>query len=56
MFHPKTVELGEGKTRGHSNALLREYLGMEIEEGTLEYYIPSNLNEMRIQLQRALHT
>jgi hypothetical protein len=39
MFHPKTVELGEGgKSGGVSNALLREYLGMDIEEDTLEYY------------------
>ena len=62
MFHPKTVELGGGKAGGNSNALLREYLGMEIEEETLEYYakqgyfIPSNQNDMRIQLQTALHT
>ena len=62
MFHPKTVELGGGKTGGNSNALLREYLGMEIEEETLEYYakqgyfMPSNQNDLRIQLQTALHT
>ena len=63
MFHPKTVELeGGGKTGGTSNALLREYLGMEIEEETLAYYakqgfyIPSNQNDLRIQLQTALHT
>ena len=64
MFHPKTVEIGTGGGKGgnNSNALLREYLGMEIEEETLEYYakqgyfIPSNPNDMRIQLQTALNT
>jgi hypothetical protein len=61
MFHPKTVEIG-GKGGNNSNALLREYLGMDIEEETLEYYakqgyfIPSNPNDMRIQLQTALNT
>ena len=63
MFHPKTVELGAGGKAGNSsNALLREYLGMEIEEETLEYYakqgyyVPSTPNDMRIQLQTAMST
>ena len=34
MFYPRTVEL-HGKGR---NDLLREYLGMDVDEATLEYY------------------
>ena len=56
MFHPRTVEL-HGKGR---NDLLREYLGMDVDESTLEYYskqgyfAPSNPHDLRVQLQTAL--
>jgi hypothetical protein len=41
MFYPKTADTG-GKAFGGgkgSTELLREYLGMEVEESTLEYYM-----------------
>jgi hypothetical protein len=56
MFHPRTVKLG-GKGR---NELLREYLGMDVDETTLEYYAkqgfftPTNPHDLRVQLQTAL--
>ena len=56
MFHPRTVDLG-GKGR---NELLREYLGMDVDETTLEYYAkqgfftPTNPHDLRVQLQTAL--
>jgi hypothetical protein len=60
MFYPKTADIG-GKAFGKGdNELLREYLGMDVEESTLDYYLkqgyytPSNPNDLRIQLQTAL--
>lgn len=60
MFYPKTADTG-GKAFGKgSSELLREYLGMDVEESTLEYYMkqgfytPSTPNDLRIQLQTAL--
>ena len=62
MFYPKTADTG-GKAFGGSKGsteLLREYLGMDVEESTLEYYLkqgyytPSTPNDLRIQLQTAL--
>ncbi|KAI2491616.1 hypothetical protein MHU86_22933 [Fragilaria crotonensis] len=38
MFHPKTVDLGSKGSRG-GNELLREYLGMDVDEATLEFYM-----------------
>jgi hypothetical protein len=65
MFYPKTADTG-GKAFGGggkgSTDLLREYLGMDVEESTLEYYMkqgfytPSTANELRVQLQTALDT
>ena len=62
MFYPKTADTG-GKAFGGgkgSTELLREYLGMDVEESTLEYYLkqgyytPTTPNDLRIQLQTAL--
>jgi hypothetical protein len=59
MFYPKTVDLGVKGEKG-SNELLREYLGMEVSEATLEFYMkqgfytPSSPSDLRIQLQTAL--
>jgi hypothetical protein len=61
MFYPKTADTG-GKAFGGkgSTELLREYLGMDVEESTLEYYMkqgyytPSTPNDLRVQLQTAL--
>jgi hypothetical protein len=60
MFYPKTADSG-GKAFGKGNSeLLREYLGMDVEESTLEYYMkqgyytPSTPNDLRIQLKTAL--
>ena len=61
MFYPKTVDTG-GKAFGGkgSTELLREYLGMDVEESTLDYYMkqgfytPATPNDLRIQLQTAL--
>ena len=62
MFYPKTADTG-GKVFGGgkgSTELLREYLGMDVEESTLEYYMkqgyytPATPNNLRIQLQTAL--
>jgi hypothetical protein len=56
MFHPRTVER-DGKGR---NELLREYLGMDVDEATLKYYakqgyfFPTNPHDLRVQLQAAL--
>ena len=59
MFHPKTVELGTKGSKG-GNELLREYLGMDVDEATLEFYLkqgfytPKTPNDLRVQLQTAL--
>ena len=60
MFQPKTVDLGnKGGKGGHK--LLREYLGMEVAESTIEFdtkqgfYTPSSPNDLRVQLQMALN-
>lgn len=61
MFYPKTADAG-GKAFGGTagTGLLREYLGMDVEESTLAYYMkqgyytPSTPNDLRIQLQTAL--
>ena len=59
MFYPKTVDLGVKGEKG-SNELLREYLGMDVAESTLEFYMkqgfytPSSPSDLRIQLQTAL--
>ena len=61
MFYPKTADTG-GKAFGGkgSTELLREYLGMDVEESTLEYYMkqgyytPSTPNDLRVQLQTGL--
>ncbi|KAI2500639.1 hypothetical protein MHU86_13860 [Fragilaria crotonensis] len=59
MFHPKTVDLGSKTGRG-GNELLREYLGMDVDEATLEFYMkqgfytPNTPNDLRVQLQTAL--
>jgi hypothetical protein len=59
MFYPKTVDLGVKGEKG-SNELLREYLGMDVSESTLEFYMkqgfytPSSPTDLRIQLQTAL--
>ena len=48
------------RSKGNSE-LLREYLGMDVEESTLEYYTkqgyytPSTPNDLRIQLKTALN-
>ena len=54
MFHPRTVEV---HSKGR-NELLREYLGMDVDESTLEYYAKqgyfapsSNPHDLRVQLQ-----
>jgi hypothetical protein len=58
MFHPKTVDLAKGGKGG--NELLREYLGMDVDEATLEFYAkqgfytPSTPHDLRVQLQTAL--
>ena len=61
MFFPKTADIG-GKALGGkgSTELLREYLGMDVEESTLDYYMkqgfytPSTPNDLRIVLRTAL--
>ena len=59
MFHPKTVDLGSKGGKG-GNKLLREYLGMDVDEATLEFYMkqgfymPKNPHDLRVQLQTAL--
>lgn len=59
MFHPKTVDLGSKGSRG-GNELLREYLGMDVDEATLEFYMkqgfytPNTPHDLRVQLQTAL--
>ena len=59
MFHPKTVDLGAKSGKG-GNELLREYLGMDVDEATLDFYMkqgfytPTNPNDLRVQLQTAL--
>jgi hypothetical protein len=59
MFHPKTVDLAKGGKGG--NELLREYLGMDVDEATLEFYAkqgfytPSTPHDLRVQLQTALN-
>ena len=61
MFYPKTADIG-GKALGGkgSTELMREYLGMDVEESTLDYYMkqgyftPSTPNDLRIQLKTAL--
>ena len=65
MFYPKTADNG-GKAFGGggkgSTDLLREYLGMDVEESTLAYYMtqgfytPSTANDLRVQLQTVLDT
>jgi hypothetical protein len=65
MFYPKTADTG-GKAFGGggkgSTDLLREYLGMDVEESTLAYYMkqgfytPSTANDLRVQLQTVLDT
>ena len=56
MFHPRTVEV---HSKGR-NDLLREYLGMDVDESTLEYYTkqgyfaPSNPHDLRVQLQTSV--
>jgi hypothetical protein len=58
MFHPKTVDLGSKSGKG-GNELLREYLGMEVDESTLEFYMkqgfytPNTPHDLRVQLQTA---
>ena len=57
MSYPRTVELS-GK--GGRNELLRQYLGMDVDETTLEYYTktgyftPANPHDLPVQLQTAL--
>ena len=59
MFHPKTVDLGSKGGKG-GNELLREYLGMDVDEATLEFYAkqgfytPQSPHDLRVQLQTAL--
>ncbi len=61
MFYPKTADIG-GKAHGGKGGteLLREYLGMDVEESTLNYYMkqgfymPSTPNDIRIVLRTAL--
>ncbi|KAI2496250.1 hypothetical protein MHU86_18254 [Fragilaria crotonensis] len=61
MFHPKTVDLGTKGGKG-GNELLREYLGMEVDEATLEFYMrqgfytPNTPHDLRVQLQTAHDT
>jgi hypothetical protein len=38
MFHPKTVDLG-AKSGKCGNELLWEYLGVEVDEATLNFYM-----------------
>jgi hypothetical protein len=60
MFYPKTADSGGKAFCKGSSELLREYLGMDVEESTLEYYMkqgyhtPSTPNDLRIQLKTAL--
>jgi hypothetical protein len=59
VFYPKTVDLGVKGEKG-SNELLREYLGMDVAESTLEFYMeqgfytPSSPTDLRIQHQTVL--
>ena len=59
MFHPKTVDLGSVSGKGGSE-LLREYLGMDVDESTLAFYMkqgfytPKSPHDLRVQLQTAL--
>ena len=58
MFHPKTVEMGGKFDESTSN--LRDYFGMKVEASTIAYYAkrgyfaPTNVYDLRIQLQTAL--
>ncbi len=58
MFHPKTVDLGSKGGKG--NELLREYLGMDVDEATLEFYMkqgfytPNTPHDLQVQLRTAL--
>ena len=60
MFHPKAVELGSKGSKG-GDELLREYLGMDVDEAALEFYLkqgfytPKMPNGLQVQLQTALN-
>jgi hypothetical protein len=60
MFHSKTAELASKGSKG-DNELLREYLGMEVDEATLEFYqkqgfyTPMTPHNLRVQLQTTLN-
>ena len=58
LFYPRTVEI-HGSSKGR-NKLLREYLRMDVDKTTLEFYAkqgyftPKSSNDLRVQLQTAL--
>ena len=58
LFYPRSVEI-HGNSKGR-NELLREYLGMDVDETTLEFYskqgyfTPKSPSDLRVQLQTAL--
>jgi hypothetical protein len=60
MLHPKTVDLVVRGGKG-GNELLREYLSMDVDKATLEFYAkqgfytPNTPNNLRVQLQTALN-
>ena len=50
----------EPKSGKGENELLRQYLGMDVDEATLDFYVkqgfytPTNQTDLRVQLQTAL--
>ena len=61
MFHPKTVAMSDSKSFDQDNATLREYFGLDIIDETVAFYAkqgyfhPTNVHDLRIQLQTALN-
>ena len=61
MFHPKTVAMSDSKSFDQDNATLREYFGLDVNDETVAFYAkqgylhPTNVHDLRIQLQTALN-
>jgi hypothetical protein len=61
MFHPKTVAMSDNKSFDQDNAALREYFGLDVDDETVAFYAkqgyfhPTNVHDLRIQLQTALN-
>ena len=59
MFHPKTITVGS-KGFDQDTAALREYFDLDVDDSTIAYYAkqgyfhPTNVHDLRIQLQTAL--